>query len=286
MSDRHSETDEPDLIKDPAERAFAEARNALRQFDVGMLLLDHWLDVGRPYIRPSDLLTLNRFAIAGIHKFAGTFRNSEVRIGGSQHQPPNAAFVPELVEDFCAYLNANWDSKTAEHLAAYALWRMNWIHPFADGNGRTARILSYIVLSAKSGFRLPGTTTIPEQIAANKSPYYAALEDADRAFLRGRIDVSKVEDLIEECLEKQILSAESRPATSSKSEDRRVIIDSELLDSLIPTIERSLLTVPGREKHILKIIEKNPVLFNGLFSLLSGIGGAALGAILTLTLSK
>jgi hypothetical protein len=33
---------------------------------------------------------------------------------------------------------------TAIHLAAYLMWRLNWIHPFADGNGRTARMTSYV----------------------------------------------------------------------------------------------------------------------------------------------
>jgi Fic family protein len=96
-------------------------------------------------------LTLNRFALEDVNRFAGTFRNSSVTISGSRHQPPNAAKVPELVEDFCDYINANWETKSAIHLSAYALWRINWIHPFADGNGRTARIVSYVVLSAKLG---------------------------------------------------------------------------------------------------------------------------------------
>jgi hypothetical protein len=42
-SQRHSEAGEPDLITDPAELALAESRNALRQFDIGMEILDEWL---------------------------------------------------------------------------------------------------------------------------------------------------------------------------------------------------------------------------------------------------
>jgi hypothetical protein len=44
------------------------------------------------------------------------------------------------------------------------MWSMNWIHPFFGGNGRTARALSYLVLSVKLGFVRPGTKTIPELI--------------------------------------------------------------------------------------------------------------------------
>ncbi|HET9282483.1 MAG TPA: Fic family protein [Candidatus Angelobacter sp.] len=58
--------------------------------------------------------------------------------------------------------------KSAIHLAAYVIWRLNWIHPFADGNGRTSRALSYLVLCTRLGERLPGTVTIPDQNIAQQ----------------------------------------------------------------------------------------------------------------------
>ncbi|PIO97512.1 Fic family protein [Pleomorphomonas carboxyditropha] len=269
MTDRHSVSDEPELISDPAELALAEARNALRQFDVGMAFLGHWLDGSRdhiPALRPSDLLTLNRFALEGINKFAGTFRNTDVRIEGSRHSPPPAHYVPELVEDFCNYINSNWKTRSAEHLAAYALWRINWIHPFTDGNGRTARIISYILLSAHLGLRLPGENTIPEQISHDKRPYYAALEAADRNFLRGTVDVSDVEKLIAGLLLKQIDSVK-RP--SSSPAPKNVILEKEIISPDIYTrADRKMLTHTEREPNL---IEQNPVASAGIFSLLAVI---------------
>jgi Fic family protein len=70
---------------------------------------------------------------------------------------------------------------TPIHLAAYLMWRLNWIHPFADGNGRTSRIISYVVLSIRAGAILPGTPTIPDQIVDNRKPYFDALDAADLA---------------------------------------------------------------------------------------------------------
>jgi Fic family protein len=55
--------------------------------------------------------------------------------------------VADEVQSLCEYINDNWQSTV--HLAAYVLWKMNWIHPFADGNGRTARAVSYVVLSIR-----------------------------------------------------------------------------------------------------------------------------------------
>ena len=93
------------------------------------------------------------------------------------------------------------------HLAAYVLWRLNWIHPFADGNGRTARAVSYVVMSIKLDSLLPGAPTIPEQIAGNKKPYYDALEAADQRLTDGAMDVSALEDMLNGMLAKQLVSA-------------------------------------------------------------------------------
>ncbi len=90
------------------------------------------------------------------------------------------------------------------HLAAYVMWRLNWIHPFADGNGRTSRILSFFVLFARLGALLPGTPTLPDLIIDHRDLYEAALDDADDACKEGRLDVSKMEALVEALLAKQL----------------------------------------------------------------------------------
>ena len=101
----------------------------------------------------------------------------------------------------------NFDRAQAINLCAYVMWRLNWIHPFTDGNGRTSRALAYYVLCAKIGYRLPGHETVPEQIARDKGPYYAALEVADEHWRHGNLDLSAMEQLLDECLAKQLLSA-------------------------------------------------------------------------------
>jgi Fic family protein len=86
------------------------------------------------------------------------------------------------------------------------VWRLNWIHPFTDGNGRTSRAVSYLVLCVRLGYPLPGTNTIPEQIAADKRAYYDALEAADEVLKRdGRVDVTKLEKLLEAYLSAQLI---------------------------------------------------------------------------------
>jgi len=122
--------------------------------------------------------------------------------------------VSEETEHLCEYVNDNWSTKSALHLGAYVLWRLNWIHPFADGNGRTARTVSYVVLSIKLDGLLPGVPTIPDQIASDKTPYYVALEAADSAWkATQQVDVSQLESMLEGMLATQLVAAVNAAAT-------------------------------------------------------------------------
>jgi Fic family protein len=137
-----------------------------------------------------------------------TFDPSTVEIRGSDHIPPDAWEVPQLVEEMCDYINDNWDTATPLHLAAYSMWRMNWIHPFADGNGRTARAVPYMNLCMKMQSRIPGPRTLPDQIAGNKKPYYDALEAADGHWTSQKaINLTELEVLLGDLLAAQLVSA-------------------------------------------------------------------------------
>lgn len=220
MSDtpRHSKALEPEIISDPDEKARVEALNGLRQYDQVLELVRQWTlpESPRFKLRISTVLGLQRTALEGLSSYAGNFRPGPVEIGDSKHTPPGAHLVPELVEELCDYVNDHWEDRSAIHLAAYAMWRLNWIHPFADGNGRTSRAISYLVLCIKSGFLLPGGNTIPEQITQDKPPYYGALEKADEAWKCGAVDLSAMEELLSAHLATQL--ADYHRAATGQSE--------------------------------------------------------------------
>jgi Fic family protein len=205
--ERHSKASEVELITDPDELARQEARNGLRQFDEVVDQIAYWLHPERPFkLRISGILSLHRKALQSISLYAGSFRNVPVKIGGSKHTPPEPHLVPGFVEEMCDYVNDHWTTASPIHLSAYTLWRMNWIHPFVDGNGRTARAVSYVVLCVRLNSPLPGSNTIPEQISRDKSPYYEALESADLAAETGKTDLLAMENLLESLLASQLLS--------------------------------------------------------------------------------
>src|SRR5689334_2416825 len=81
------------------------------------------------------------------------------------------------------------DQRSPTILPAYALWRLNWIHPFIEGNGRTARAACYLLLCARSGVLLPGKKIVPERIRESRDPYYDALAQADHHWENGDFNV-------------------------------------------------------------------------------------------------
>jgi Fic family protein len=218
--------------------------------------LSLWLRNKSYRLKPSTILKLNRIALESLSRYAGVFRPSDIKITGSQHQPVPAEQVPGLVEEFCDYVNEHWHARTAVHLSAYALWRLNWIHAFVDGNGRTSRIVAYLILCAKLGYRLPGTKTIPEQIAQSKSPYYKALEAADRAAVAGTTDVAELEKLIEGHLAVQLYEVH-KSATGNPEDDRQAVAQVTEKDRSSETEEA---VVSPQKLALLSWIEKHPAL--------------------------
>jgi Fic family protein len=264
-SDRSSEADVPTLITDRKEIAEKEAENTLRQFDYSMSELQKWIKNPNYKLRPSLILTLNRYALEEISPYAGVFRPAGINISGSKHEPVEAAEVPAAMEELCDYVNENWGGSTPIHLAAYVMWRLNWIHPFVDGNGRTSRVVSNLVMSAKLGFRLPGQNTIPEQIAANKAPYYKALEDADTHFKIGKVvNVSAMEKLLDAHLARQLVELHGA-ATGNNHHNS-------------PAAQTSGTSSPPGIKRLISLIETHPAISGGVFVLLATIIAVVFGS--------
>jgi Fic family protein len=215
--ERHSQALDPALLSDPDEIARIEARNGVHQADAVTEMIEYFCDPEHKFkLRPSHLLRLHRIALEGLSAYAGNWRPAGIEIKGSKHQPVGAHLVPEEIEHMCDYVNDNWDNDTPLHLGAYALWKLNWIHPFTDGNGRTARAISYLILCIRLGYRLPGKNTIPDQIARDKKPYYKALEAADQKWAAKKLDLSALELLLADRLAEQLASVHDQATGSPK----------------------------------------------------------------------
>lgn len=188
---------------DPEFFARVQEQNLLRQYD----LLANCIEIGnRKGIEAFDkytLWSLNAAAVSNIAQFGGRFREQPIYVG--RHRPPHFSTVPNLMDQFLSLIHENWD--IMDHptmLPAYALWRMNWIHPFIEGNGRTARAACYYLICLRAGQLLPGKKIVPERIRENREPYYAALQEADRHWEQGDFDVSQLADYLQGLLAAQL----------------------------------------------------------------------------------
>ena len=82
---RHSVPEEPELVQDERERTEREVANGLRQFDTGkaeaLQAIERQAEGGKFRLRVSLILGLHREALAGVSRYAGTFRTGGVGIG-------------------------------------------------------------------------------------------------------------------------------------------------------------------------------------------------------------
>lgn len=180
-----------------------QEQNLLRQYD----LLTNCIEIGlRKGIEAFDkytLWSLNAAAVANIAQFGGRYREEPIYVGN--HIPPHYNQVGHLMDRCISLIHENWTAfSDPVTLPAYVLWRMNWIHPFVEGNGRTARAACYYLLCLKQGALLPGTKIVPERIRENREPYYAALKSADVAWENGHFDVSGLRNYLASLLKAQL----------------------------------------------------------------------------------
>ncbi len=138
---------------------------------------------------------LHRVAMNQILPSAGEYRQNGVYIKNSKHKPPEWFEVRGHMANMCDYINGVWKDRDLIHLAAYAMWRINFIHPFGNGNGRVSRAVSYLVMCAKHGKQLPAENSVVKQIVDNRLPYYDALACADACAAAGIPDNKCTEEL-------------------------------------------------------------------------------------------
>lgn len=116
----------------------------------------------------NGILTKNTGAV-----YSGRIRFFDVRIQGSTHVPPPHAEVKKYMLNFFKWYSANKNKLHPFELAALIHAKLAWIHPFEDGNGRTARTVMNFILM-KKGFPM---FFIPFE---KREEYYQSLDMADK----------------------------------------------------------------------------------------------------------
>ena len=130
-------------------------------------------------IEEMDILNLHAIILDRIDpQSAGFYRQTQVYIRGSRYIPPPPKEVPALMKDFVKLINSKKDPL---ELAAEVHFQLVDIHPFTDGNGRTARLLMNLIL-LRNGYPM---TVI---LRAERKKYINCLELAHRGNLEPFLD--------------------------------------------------------------------------------------------------
>jgi Fic family protein len=103
---------------------------------------------------------------------AGSYRETQVRIAGASFIPPESWQITSLMTEWSDWVVSAQGSIHPVALAAQAHHRLVAIHPFVDGNGRTARLVMNLLLMRRA---YPPTVIL----RANRRQYYSVLAQAD-----------------------------------------------------------------------------------------------------------
>lgn len=117
----------------------------------------------------------------------GAWRSEPVKIRGSTHTPPEHLEVPALMQELCDYMEHNNEDKLDIIKIAIVHHRFTAIHPFDNGNGRTARLLTYAMLvRLKFIDKTKRTVLNPSAIfCIDRQKYYDMLAEADSGMEAG-----------------------------------------------------------------------------------------------------
>jgi excisionase family DNA binding protein len=124
------------------------------------------------------VLTLHRLTMERVDEGAGRYREVGVRIAGALFTPPKSVEVPAIMMGLLDWLDRNMEELSPVELAAVFHHRFVSIHPFAEGNGRTARLLMNLIMMRNS---YPFIVSVSKQ---DRDKYIRALREADQ----GRLD--------------------------------------------------------------------------------------------------
>ncbi len=126
-----------------------------------------------PYV-VDKLLALHGILLKDLEASAGGLRHERVMISGAAQQPPRPELIPALVDQILKEISESGDVNAVK-VATWAHWAIARVHPFKDGNGRTARLWQDLVLLRAN--LAPAIIRLQDR---DQNGYYDALAAADR----------------------------------------------------------------------------------------------------------
>jgi len=153
---------------------------------------------GHQFITENDIKAIHKIILTSIEdQWAGKYRQTEVFIKGADVEFPSAHKVPYLMVEFIQWLG-DQQEKHPVRVASEAHFKFVSIHPFIDGNGRTARLLMNLILFLSSYpmaiIRNEERTSYLEavnlgQTQSDLKPFYSLIEESVERSLDAYLNV-------------------------------------------------------------------------------------------------
>lgn len=248
-----------------------EVRNVLNAVSV----IDAAMEDGvRLPLTPGRICELNLRVLDGTELepgvIPGRLREASVTVGQGRYRGAPAQDVRYLVDRLCEWLNGpQFVSDDPEQQFALALTQavmahvyLAWVHPFGDGNGRTARLVEAQILSQSGLVPEPAINLLSDHYNRTRDRYYRLLDEASKRMPVGDLRpflaysaqgfTDRLREQIDRIREEQVRVAwinyvfeimDSEPNTATAERRRKLVFD---LDPHIPTPKSKIPELSGR----------------------------------------
>lgn len=180
---------------DSSKRHFLKPEQEVRNYFLALGMMENFLKVHHPFTKELILKLQKQIVLGESSEKIGLrgpippgvlFAVYDEVTRQPEYIPPMADDIPMLLDELIAYVNNSDDHPLIK--AAVVHYQIVTIHPFEDGNGRTARILSDYVLDFYGyGFNQIGS--LEEYFAYDVDEYYRSLQmNLPPLYYDGRID--------------------------------------------------------------------------------------------------
>ena len=177
-----SEKQADEVIEADERRHFLKPEQEVRNYFLALNYLEQQAKSKTPFSKEL-ILAVQRYVEKGAPKEKIGLRGAtppgvlfavyDSESGEVDYIPPECRDVPALLEELVEYVNTTRDHPLI--VAAVVHYQLVTIHPFEDGNGRTARLLSGYILDF-SGYGFNGIGSLEEYFAYDISEYYESLQ--------------------------------------------------------------------------------------------------------------
>lgn len=177
-----SEKQVDEVIESDERKQFLKPEQEVRNYFLALNFLEEKAGKKEPFSKEL-ILDVQRLVEKGASKEKIGFRGPmppgvlfavyDSKSGRSEYIPPEYCDIPVLIDELVEYVNTTDDHPLI--IAAVVHYQLVTIHPFEDGNGRTARLLSGYILDV-NGYGFNGIGSLEEYFAYDIDEYYESIQ--------------------------------------------------------------------------------------------------------------